>query len=47
MRCSFCLGMLAYLGTLGTLAWFRCTACGMEHSASHADVADELPSSDD
>lgn len=30
--CKLCSGVLAYLGQLGRLHWFRCRACGMQFS---------------
>lgn len=32
MTCQLCGGLLALLGTLGNLRWFRCTGCGMDFS---------------
>lgn len=31
-KCELCGGMLAFLGQLGLLRWFRCINCGMEFS---------------
>lgn len=37
MRCPACGGVLALLGKLGNLVWFRCTACGID---VHAEVSE-------
>ena len=31
-KCQLCGGLLAFLGQLGLLRWFRCINCGMEFS---------------
>lgn len=43
MSCSLCGGVLALLGCLGKLAWFRCIQCGMQcsHDAAVLDTEDD------
>ena len=31
-KCQLCGGLLAFLGQLGLLLWFRCINCGMDFS---------------
>lgn len=34
MFCSWCGGLLNFLGRLGSASWFRCSGCGMEQQRS-------------
>ena len=40
LRCHLCGGLLALLGKLGHLVWFRCQDCGMDSSMSQEDFDD-------
>ena len=40
--CEFCGGETNYIGTLGTLDWFRCADCGHEQYVEHDPAIDLL-----
>jgi hypothetical protein len=35
--CYLCSGLLTFLGSLGSLTWYRCRSCGAEVSLPHDD----------
>lgn len=41
MSCEQCGGVLALLGTLGRLTWFRCVQCGWQQSCEDFEHEEE------